>query len=469
MLIDFTFGNFRSFRDEATLSMVAADTLDGNEELDAKNVIKEVRSDLNVLRVAAIYGANASGKSNVVRAYTEFVRAVGLSANTDYRFNGLPYLLDETSQYKPLTLEVTFLLNRKQYRYGFEATVNVADTPSSHRFDAEWLFETENNQEKMLFSREGETVEFRDYPEIDVALDEGGFYLQPSSLILSVVSRIPKNRFTKSIVKDIRDKFRYISGRSDVELRRFTESALVNGRFHSEVSRLLMEAGTGVDDLYLEQKDGETAGLADALTNEDVQSRAQQEGEQTNRPQIFTVHNLYDEEGRLTNKKAALPMDGTASEGTRKLFAYSGPIWDTLENGYTLFIDEMDARFHPLITQTLIQLFQSKETNPNDAQLVFVTHDTNLLSSRLLRRDQIYFVEKERTGASRLYSLAEFDLPSISVDFENDYLQGKYGAIPFLGGLRRLLHSQVPRNGASGTLEKGFLDETAVVTGDNGQ
>jgi len=126
------------------------------------------------------------------------------------------------------------------------------------------------------------------------------------------------------------------------------------------------------------------------------------------------------------------------SEGTQKLFRLSGPVIDTLREGKVLVIDEIEARLHTLLTRKLISLFNSPQTNPKHAQLIFATHDTNLLSNQLFRRDQIWFVEKDEEGASHLYSLAELKVRN-DASFENDYLKGKYGAIPILGEMRRAI------------------------------
>jgi AAA15 family ATPase/GTPase len=153
---------------------------------------------------------------------------------------------------------------------------------------------------------------------------------------------------------------------------------------------------------------------------------------------VVAEHPVFDGQGVQVGV-ADFPLTSEESQGTQKLFAYSGPILDTLERGSTLIVDEMDARFHPLLTQALVRLFQSPETNPKDAQMVFIAHDTNLLDSRRLRRDQIWFVEKDRYGASHLYALSDFKGIRKGDLFEEQYIRGRYGAIPFLGGLRRLL------------------------------
>ena len=142
-----------------------------------------------------------------------------------------------------------------------------------------------------------------------------------------------------------------------------------------------------------------------------------------------TIHKKFNQDG---NAYASEEFDmDQESEGTQKLFALAGVLVTTLKQSEVLIIDEFDARLHPLISRAIVGLFNSKETNPRNAQLIFMTHDTNLLSSKIFRRDQIWFTEKNRYGATDLYSLAEYQI-SDDAPFENDYIQGRYGAIPYI-------------------------------------
>lgn len=156
---------------------------------------------------------------------------------------------------------------------------------------------------------------------------------------------------------------------------------------------------------------------------------------------LRTVHHKYDATGQLVAPEF-FDLEKQESEGTQKMIALSGPLTDTLERGSTLLIDELDARLHPLLSQAIIKLFNSAETNPNHAQLIFTTHDTNLLSHKLWRRDQLWFTEKQENGASDLYSLAEYKGVRSDAAFAKDYIQGRYGAIPYLGGLSDFSVSQ---------------------------
>uniref|UniRef100_UPI00286DE144 AAA family ATPase n=1 Tax=Chamaesiphon sp. VAR_69_metabat_338 TaxID=2964704 RepID=UPI00286DE144 len=152
--------------------------------------------------------------------------------------------------------------------------------------------------------------------------------------------------------------------------------------------------------------------------------------------EIQTAHYKYDS----NHKQLSLEHFnlGEESEGTQKLYGLSGLIVNLLEDGGVLIFDELDARLHPLITSAIVRLFNSSETNPKNAQLIFTTHDTNLLSGNLFRKDQVWFTEKNCYGATDLYSLAEYKIPE-RASFEQDYIAGKYGAVPFIGDLSRFL------------------------------
>ena len=155
---------------------------------------------------------------------------------------------------------------------------------------------------------------------------------------------------------------------------------------------------------------------------------------------IVSMHTQYDDEGNEV-KAVTFPFRKNESEGTIKYFSLAYPIIDALDNGKRLIIDEFDSKMHPLLTCRIITLFNSKETNPKHAQLIFTTHDTNLLSANIFRRDQIWFTQKDRYGATELYSLAEYKVRN-DASFEKDYLSGKYGAIPIVGDLTRLFNTQ---------------------------
>lgn len=148
------------------------------------------------------------------------------------------------------------------------------------------------------------------------------------------------------------------------------------------------------------------------------------------------MHNQYNRNGKVCGS-VKFHFDERESSGTRKLFDLSGPVFDTLFNGSVLIIDELDAKMHPLISQYIISLFNNKETNPKNAQLILTTHDTHLLSQKLLRRDQIWFTEKDDSEQTDLYNLMDIVLPDGTKprndsNYEKNYIAGRYGAIPYI-------------------------------------
>lgn len=157
---------------------------------------------------------------------------------------------------------------------------------------------------------------------------------------------------------------------------------------------------------------------------------------------IKTVHKKYDEDDHFAGE-VKFDMRSQESSGTNKLFNISGPLFDVLQDGGILVVDELDASLHPLLTLAFTELFHSTEFNPNNAQLIFATHDTNLLYYGRYRRDQIYFAEKNKSGASEVYSLVEYKEEGKTIrkdrSFEKDYIEGRYGAIPFIGNLSNIM------------------------------
>jgi uncharacterized protein len=204
-----------------------------------------------------------------------------------------------------------------------------------------------------------------------------------------------------------------------------------------EILKLLKKLDLGFSDVMVEESeitaDFLPKGLPDELKNLILKNG---KGKLSS---VQTIHQKFDGKGNYVSPEI-FNLDEQESEGTKKVFSLAGPLVDTLKNGNALIIDEFDARIHPLISRAIVELFNSNETNPNNAQLIFMTHDTNLLNNKLFRRDQIWFTEKNRYGATDLYSLAEYKIPD-DAPFESDYIQGRYGAIPYIGNLNHLIDS----------------------------
>lgn len=398
MLVNFTFKNFRSFRDEMTLSMEAASIQELSEA-----VVKSCDEEL--LPVAVMYGANSSGKSNVLKAL-KAMRDVLLNSvklNPKDKLDAEPFCLDLTSAEQPTSFEIQFTLNGSKFRYGFDYTAN--------EILAEWLYEKRvGEREFELFLRSGN--EFK-ISKTRFAEGNGKQDATPSNrLFVSLVAQL-NGKLSQSIL-DWFSSIEYISGMDGKEYAGKTlEMLFLNKQGATEIKQLFTETNLGFNELDIELEDS-------------VAMKMKAE----------SVHNLYDADGTMVGVRT-FSTDKMESEGTKKMIEIAGPLVDAILSGKILVVDELDAKLHPFLTRKIIGLFMDREINRNGAQLIFATHDTNLLNLQYLRRDQIWFTEKDKTDSTELYSLVEFrDDAGNKVrndrNIEKDYINGRYGAIPFM-------------------------------------
>lgn len=418
MLIEFEVGNYLSFKNPVRLSMIAANPI---KEFVEENTFQSGR--FHLLKSAAIYGANASGKSNLLRAM-DFTRKFVLSSSTEMHVGDeirvTPFKFDVTTENAPSHFEVCFLVNNLRYRYGFEA-----DRKSVEK---EWLFFAEKEREKQLFIRSGNRIEITDDFEEGKGL-EGK--TRDNALFLSVVAQF-NGEIAVSISKWFIG-FRALHGLHDQNYEKFTTLLLQKETSRQMLINLIKWADLGIEDLIANESPNEE------LIKSDQQDTSARKGYPfVKRSKISSVHGKF--KNGIKEGIVNLDFSSEESEGTKKLFYIAGPILDCFEKGYVVCIDELDAKLHPLLTKAIVNLFNSSKANPKNAQLIFATHDTNLLQYANLRRDQIWFVEKNLEAATDLYSLAEFKLPDgkkvrNDADLEKNYIRGRYGAVPFLGDL----------------------------------
>lgn len=402
MLIQFSVGNFLSFKGQSTLSLVASALKD--IQILSEDVIFNIgETDLALLKSATIYGANASGKSNFIKAL-DFFKWYVINSSKDIqageRVNVESFRLSSSTVEEPSYFEAIFCNAEYQYRYGFETDENMVHS--------EWLYQKANKKrakEVELFYR-----------------DEDGFNIHSKFIIgkeLINKQMVRTNALLLSVAAQFNDAVA-------VEIVKWlNDTTIISGSNEKNIWDL---AAIRLDDLKMKQRIVDFSRYAD-LGIENI--------EKVNNA-IISMHTQYDDEGNEV-KLINFPFKKNESEGTIKYFSLAYPIIDALDNGKRLIIDEFDSKMHPLLTCRIIALFNSKETNPKNAQLIFTTHDTNLLSASIFRRDQIWFTQKDRFGATELYSLAEYKVRN-DASFEKDYLSGKYGAIPIMGDLTRLFN-----------------------------
>lgn len=422
MLLEFSCANYRSINRKCTFSLLGQSISD-----DPKQNFVVLNKKLKVLKTAALYGANSSGKSNFVRAFASMIaqicNSVKMNDGDELEFD--PFRLITSGQNTPTSFEIVFTFNDMIYRYGFEFDREL--------IRGEWLYTSSINgkTEKVLFIRneEGIGVEEKNFPE-GIDKEEN---TNSNRLFLSLCAQLG-GELSKQIIAQFK-RMNVISGIHGQGYSGYSKKMLHN---HSagcdEAMAFFRKMKLGFDDIETVEHEFDMDALPADMPNElKVQIAKDLKGKRS--IDLYSHHKVYDKHGKVIG---LTDFDiEEESEGTKKLIQLSGPIFDTLANGKILWVDELDAKMHPLISQYIVALFNDPKTNPHNAQLIFTTHDTHLLSSKLLRRDQIWFTEKDAMEQTDLYNMMNIMLPDgtkprSDSNFERNYIAGRYGAIPYI-------------------------------------
>ncbi len=424
MLVQYTVKNYKTFESENKISLVASNYYSEREE---DNTIFLPHFGIRLLKSAVIYGANASGKSKLFESMG-FVKNFILSSSKDKQINELievdEFKLNSSTDDSPSLFEIIFILKNEMYRYGFEAT--------KQKIVSEWLFIRPKTKEIELFYRNEQHFKIHEKKfKVKDLIDNDR--IRPNALLLSTAALF-NDKVASLVVNWVANNFNIISGLREENYIGFSIGKLKNEKSKNEILRFIKNADLNIDDLSPKFADYNDLPKDLRLLYDKKRSMGIELFSD-----VFTFHKKFNQtKDNYTLIKFS--MDDDESSGTRKYFALSGPILETLQNGETLVIDELDAKLHPNLTKKIIELFNCKIKNPKNAQLIFNTHDTNLLDADNFRRDQIWFTEKNRYGATSLYSLS--DIKGVRKDdlLEKNYISGKYGAIPFLGNFEKLFN-----------------------------
>jgi AAA15 family ATPase/GTPase len=413
MLLRFSVANHLSIREPQALSLVASSLKDIENGLIACAMVPGGR----LLPAAVIYGANASGKSNFIDAIG-FMRLAVLSSHSGggpgTSVPRKPYALDPACEDAPSIFEVDFVVGGVRHRYGFEAL--------DKEFRAEWLYAFPSNRRQMLFERGprndfkfGRTLKGRNRIIADLT--------RPNSLFISAAAQNDHEQLSKIV-----EFFQCLSSVTTIFVP--AEVRLQGEEVDDRVIRFLDQIGTGV--ITFRQLEDEVSEQVQSMTQEfntvirryikDVEGVELEIPMRAKRRRIELGHRGRD--GKTIFFKLA-----RESAGTRRLLPLLLRAFWALDKGAPLLIDELDASLHTHACEAVLALFCSGNTNPNGAQLIATTHDTNLLRSPLLRRDQVWFTEKDAEGATQLYPLTDIRTRT-GDNLERGYLQGRYGAIP---------------------------------------
>jgi AAA15 family ATPase/GTPase len=423
MIIEFTVGNFLSFKEKKTLSLKATSITEYKDSTFTFGKNK-------LLKSVVLYGANSSGKSNLIKAMSimKLIVMTSVEKSSISKNKVIPFLLNTETENQPSFFEVIFLIGKTKYRYGFEL-----DSAIIH---GEWLFELKGKNEIPLFIREKDGIGITDDFEEGDGLESK---TRDNALFLSVTDQF--NGIVSGKIIKWFNNWATISGLRHENYQGLTFSLLEKKKSKAKLLDFFKDLDLGFNEIKLRKEKFKKHFLPGDLPSEILEDIVSDMQGKT-MVRIETIHKKFDKKGECIGE-VNFDLRERESSGTNKVIDISGPIFDTLINGGILVIDELDAKLHPLMTAAITNLFNSPEYNLKNAQLIFATHDTNLLSYGRFRRDQIYFLEKDKYEATDLYSLIEYkeDNAKIRKDrsFEKDYITGRYGAIPFIGNFGNLL------------------------------
>ena len=378
MLKSFKVRNFKSFRDEIEFSMEKGNTTG----LENFNTIE----DKELLKSAMLFGANASGKSNIFLAMAKMKEIIFNSStdDTEYQIITDNFKFDLNSANEPVMFEIDFFQKDIEYIYGFEVL--------NGNINKEWLHRRVKSKADLFI---------RNAPDWESIKISSGFkeaedlkkYTRPNALFLSIASR-----FNVEIATEIKEwfkNFKIIS--SDILSNSFTLEMLNKEIEKKKIINFLKTADLGIEDIILEKED------------------------------VKTIHRVYDSNNNITGN---IEFDfNFESEGTKKFLTLAGPIIDALENWKVLVIDELSSKLHYQLSDYIVRLFNSIDKNKNNAQLIFNSHLPLFLDNKEFRKDQIWFVEKDKFGKSKLYSLYDINVRK-DLSYMKSYLLGKFGALP---------------------------------------
>ena len=415
MLIEFRVKNFYSIQDEQILSLVSS-----SQKQHPNNTFQAENQNIQLLKSVAIYGPNAAGKSNVVKAL-RIMKEIVLKSATTQRGEQLPlkpFLLgkkEKNEKDKPCEFEVSFISNATRYRYGFSAT--------NERIIEEWLFAYPNGRAQQWFLRTyDETKDEYVYEFGAKFLGEKKLWetaTRDNALFLSTAIQLNGKSlqpvFDWFLQINIKHATHNFNNALDITIKSFQNEPAI-------ILDYLKAVDLDIENLKVEKRVISLEKLRKDLPNE--LKNILKESKEIREVNIKTIHLNQD------NEPITFGMN-LESDGTKIFFEFLGPILDTLKEGKVLVVDELHNHLHPLMTRFIISLFHNETINKNNAQLIFTTHETSILDEEIFRKDQIYFCEKQNK-ATKIYSLSDFKGLRENIDYEKSYLLGRFGALPFI-------------------------------------
>lgn len=432
MLIDFRFSNYRSYRDETVLSMEARGIQDDEEGLTTWGKYK-------LLPSMAILGKNGSGKSNLVRAFwlaVQFITHAQMTQHEGARVPVRPFRLSDSAAEEPTSFEFTFIEDSIRYVYGFKATTEKITEEYLRYYPKRYPAVIFERKEQNFYFPAGSDRKFKELISKAVA---------PNQLYFSVACAMNYQPCIKAM-NWFRNRVTFT--RDYTDLPEMIKENINNDQILNAMKQYAEEADVGIEDMQFELNN---TPLGPSVSTEELKKNDPDMPEELSRAiaafwqslsaspnaseislnkqelKVATYHHGLDADGRIKNYMMTLQDE---SDGTRRIMALAPDFESALQNGGLLIADELEIGIHPLMMQKLIEKVQNPKTNPHHAQLIFTTHDVNVMDFKVLRRDQIAFVDKDReSGASELYQIEDIRDFSGS-NAISSYLAGKFGAVP---------------------------------------
>lgn len=423
MIISFKIKNFRSYKNESVFTFRAL-----NDDFLSENVsvlkMKD-EEEVRLLNTIGIFGANASGKSNVIWALYMLSEMVRHSRENDVRtpFTFIPFAFDEESKNQPTEFDVLYIANGCKYKYQISF---------NHMIIKESLSLYHKGNEELVFERTATTLKAgAGWGRLSNAIDLVD--VAANQLFLSWMGVKTANGMS-----DAYEALAYIEAEpiaDAINLKMNNDRVAANILKNSEsiifkrLAKLLQIADTGVQDIQMKEH----------TKDEFIIPGASQEVLNTiyaqNRWEFKTVHSYLDKTGSSQNVELPMVLEST---GTKNLLGVGARVLNVLQSGGTLAYDEMNVALHSELFKYLVDMFNNPKTNPNHAQLIFTTHDATIARDGEMRADQIWFAEKDKEGQSELYSAQDFEDASINMPFERWYRAGRFGALPKLGDINSI-------------------------------
>lgn len=417
MLIEFRVKNYRSIRDEQVLSMVKSS---GKEFEDTHtSITPEKKKPIKLLRSATIYGANASGKSNLLKAM-KVMKDIILNSNSEIKRGTklpiTPFLLDNETKDEPTEFEIIFISQKTRYQYGFIL--------NKERVFSEWLYAFPEGVSQTWFDRvfnnENEETDWYFGSKFSGNKKIWSESTRENALFLSTAIQLNSEQL-EPIYDWFNNEFHVLESTARLDPE-FTYSMYEDKKYKKIIDKFLNIADLDIEELKITEEEFDISKLPSELP-ETLKNEIAKDFKDKKLVDVLSLHKSIQGEDVYFNFN-------DESDGTKNFLAFIGPWLDTLEKGYVLVIDELHNSFHPFMVKFLIELFHDNEMNKNNAQLIFTSHDTSVMNQNIFRRDQIWFCEKNNK-VTEVYSLSEFKTRKGVTDIVKGYFSGRYGALPY--------------------------------------